>query len=127
MGFLAFGFSPEHVRIQTYGEAISSTPEALRKSNGALEAMLTTFKPEPASPSMQYAYAGYASSGGPYWLGYKQAGYLPYGQATRQYIEAPPRPITAAQMNQIQQFLSGQVAHGRAPTSGIYTGVEDFL
>lgn len=127
MGFLSFGFSPEHVRIKDYGEAISSTPERLNKSNGQLEHLLTTFQENPASPSMQYAYVGYASRGGPFWVGYKQAGYLPYGQATRQYIEAPPRPITKAQADAIMQTLSGQTAHGSAPTSGLYTGVEDFL
>jgi len=127
MGFLSFGFSPEQVRIKDYGEAISSTPEALKKSNGPLEAQLTTFQENPASPSMQYAFIALVPARGPFWLGYKQAGYLPVGQATRQYIEAPPRPITTAQATAIQQVLSGQIAHGRAPTSGLYTGVEDFV
>lgn len=127
MGFLAWGFSPEKVPIKDYGEAISSTPVPLNKSNGQLEAQLTTPAPMPVSPSMQRAYVAYSPPGGPYWIGYRNAGRMPVGQATTQYIEAPARPITKAAAQAIQQYLSGQVAHGSAPTSGIYTGVEDLL
>lgn len=127
MGFLAWGFSPEKTQIKAYGEAISSTPAPLNKSNGVLESQLTTFTPEAVSPSMQRAYVAYSPPGGPYWLGYRNAGRMPVGLATTQYIEAPARPITRAAANQIMQVLSGQVAHGSAPTSGIYTGVEDLI
>lgn len=127
MGFLAWGFSPERVPIKPYGEAISSTPVPLNKSNGLLESELTSFTPQASSPSMQYTFFGVTPPGGPFWLGYRQAGILPMNVATTQYIEAPARPITAAAANQIQQVLSGQVAHGSAPTSGIYTGVEDLI
>lgn len=127
MPFLAWGFSPEKVPIKDYGEAISSTPVPLAKSNGLLEAQLTILTPRPVSPSMQPSNVAYSPPGGPFWLGYRQAGRMPVGIATTQVIEAPPRPITKAMANQIQQFLSGQVEHGSAPTSGIYTGVEDLL
>lgn len=126
MGFLAFGFSPENVPIHDFGEAISYVPDALQKSNGPLESQLTTYNAWPASPSMQYANVARSPERGPYWLGYRNSA-LTQGIATTQYIEAPPRPITAAQANAIYQVLSGQVAHGQAPTSGIYTGVEDFV
>lgn len=125
--FLAWGWSPEHTQIKDYGEAISSTPVPLNKSNGVLESQLTTFAARHTSPSMQYANIAVVPQGGPFWVGYRNAGKLPVGQATTQYIEAPARPITAAMAHQIQQYLSGQVAHGSAPTSGIYTGIEDLL
>lgn len=127
MGFLAWGYSPEKVQIKDYGEAISSTPVPLAKSNGPLEGQLTQFAPRAVSPSMQYANVAFSPPGGPFWRGYVNAGRMPVGQATTQYFEAPPRPISSAKARQIQQYLSGQVAHGSAPTSGVYTGIEDFL
>jgi hypothetical protein len=126
MGFLAWGFSPEAVPTQDYGEAISYAPMPVGKSNGVLESELTTYQAQAVTPSMQYGFVARTAEGGPYWLGYLNSR-QPVGFATTQYIEAPPRPISAAQANAIYQTLSGQVAHGAAPTSGIYTGVEDFV
>ena len=125
--FLAWGWSPEHVQVKDYGEAISSTPVPLDKGDGPLQSQLTTLTARAVSPSMQPSSVAFSPPGGPFWVGYRNAGRMPVGQATTQYFEAPPRPITSAKARQIQQYLSGQVAHGNAPTSGIYTGIEDFL